>query len=294
MSNEQNTAPVPNQECDADIYKYGEHCGLVEDTSKLDEQCRTLNNDPKSQYRYDWHYTMGRGAIKRLPKNWTRPAEWRPIKDHEIARLVSGVTRIGEVYAGSQQLREMMSQYLADVLKTMAVNGEADVVTVPAENEVLQRVEEIATVPKKPMWSTGERITGGQIDVSPQSKFAGISFVGVEFRISGNLEDYDGPVFVSCSLDYCKGLPSWFGRLIQSSYVEMYQGDLETDQSKFDKTSNNRIVYVPRSGTESKISGISPSELNDATKIQMAGVMLQSGTPEQQVEATEFLGTLPK
>lgn len=63
-------------ECNADVYKYGQLVGIYDMPKEIAEASCKLATE-QSGCLHDWHYVGGRVYIKALPKDW-KPTEEPP------------------------------------------------------------------------------------------------------------------------------------------------------------------------------------------------------------------------
>lgn len=61
------------EQCNADVYKYGESCGFMANLTKEEVEAKCQELSRTTPYTYDWHYAAGRIHVKRLAKNWDAP-----------------------------------------------------------------------------------------------------------------------------------------------------------------------------------------------------------------------------
>lgn len=118
---------VKKEVCDDNIYRFGE---VVTTMSGSHEQLTTMCKDltDGSEWNYDWHNSAGRQVIKRLPKGFVPPKAFRPVKDHEIARIVNLIMLLAKQYGHAQSCREVISSTLGPILKALYTTSQEDIV----------------------------------------------------------------------------------------------------------------------------------------------------------------------
>ena len=79
-----------NEQCNADVYKYGESVGFV-DMPKQEAEAHCQKLTAESDYTYDWHYVGGRVHIKRLRKGFVKEQRYTVFKNKDLDAI--NVTR---------------------------------------------------------------------------------------------------------------------------------------------------------------------------------------------------------
>lgn len=62
-----------NNNCDENVFKYGEIVGVAGEWSKEEAEKWCVDKTRETGDWYDWHYVAGRAVIKMLPKDWKKP-----------------------------------------------------------------------------------------------------------------------------------------------------------------------------------------------------------------------------
>lgn len=75
-----------SEQCNDDVYKYGESVGFV-DMTKQDAEAHCQNLTAETDYTYDWHYVGGRVHIKRLRKGFVKEDRYVLIKRKDLGHL---------------------------------------------------------------------------------------------------------------------------------------------------------------------------------------------------------------
>lgn len=73
-------------EMDSEVFAHGESVGLF-DMPKEEAEAKCKDMTAKSDYTYDWHYTMGRVHIKRLRKGFVKEDRYVLVKRKDLGHL---------------------------------------------------------------------------------------------------------------------------------------------------------------------------------------------------------------
>jgi hypothetical protein len=75
-----------SDQCNDDVFKYGESVGLV-NMSKEDCEAHCKKLTEESEYIYDWHYSMGRQHVMRLKKGFQKELRYTVFKNKDLEAI---------------------------------------------------------------------------------------------------------------------------------------------------------------------------------------------------------------